>query len=169
METLFKKSCVCPADWLTDHIWLMPSDKPNSEMAKATGHSHWSLSLHPEICLFAKCSRSSACIMVLPNLHLFSFVLHSFLHYRIRGSATLWFHGRLSNCSGYRSVSDFILCLKHSVNVTHHWKQSIMACSPSTGPWLIDRIVIHRHDPSIHIYIVARRSTSHALHTLLCL
>jgi len=48
------------------------------------------------------------------SLPLFSFVLHSFLHYcvvTICGSTASWLHGRLSNCSDCRSVYHAILLL----------------------------------------------------------
>ena len=66
----------------------MPSDKRNTIMAIATAliFLHWSASLCPETCLFANCSNSNACIMVLPKL---SFVLHSFLHNRVGDD--LWY------------------------------------------------------------------------------
>ena len=75
-------------DWLTDWLAclltyllthsLTPSDKHNSTMVIVTGLI--STLLCPEMCLFANCSSSNACIMVLPKL---TFVLYSFLHYHI--------------------------------------------------------------------------------------
>ena len=39
------------------------------------------MSLHPKVGLFANCSSSNACIMVLPKLTFVSFVLNFFWHY----------------------------------------------------------------------------------------
>jgi len=68
--------------WLTYYYLLIPSDKCNLIMAiyLQAWFLHCSTSLRPEMCLFANRNSSKACIMVLPNSPLFSFVLNSFLH-----------------------------------------------------------------------------------------
>jgi len=62
----------------------MPSDKHNSITTKAMGliSSLFNIASSQDV-PFANRSSSNAHIMVLPKLTLLSFVLHSFLHYRV--------------------------------------------------------------------------------------
>ena len=78
-NTIFYWLTIWLADWL--HDYLMPSDNHNSEMAKATGLiSSLILVASSQNMLFTKHSSSNARIIILLKL---TFVLHSFLHYRI--------------------------------------------------------------------------------------
>ena len=74
---LFNKNSYWLTDWLTYLLMLLV--KRNLIMAIQPWFLHCSTSLCPEMCFFANCSSSSAHIIVLSNLPLFSFVLHSFL------------------------------------------------------------------------------------------
>jgi len=113
-------------NWLTDQPtnrlserltdWLMPSDKHNSIMAKATA---WFLycptSLSPKTFFFVNRSYSNACIMVLWKL---SFVLHSFLHWHRWQFAicTLWLL-----CETWGSFSAHYTSWKASLQSISHY------------------------------------------------
>jgi len=92
----------------------MPSDKLNSEMARATSliSSLFNVTSSQDMNF---CS-SKACIAVLPKL---SFVLHSFLHYHVGGdslNAVSWLYGLVTAV-----IAEVLLtlsfCLKCSVKM----------------------------------------------------
>ena len=91
----------------------MPSDKHNSEMARATDliSSLFNVASSQDV-LFANRSSSNACIMVLPKL---TFVLHFFLHYRIGGVPRHGFMEDLVNAVIAEVFLVLSFCLKPSV------------------------------------------------------